>query len=87
VEKRVVGTMVVGFAAETEDVLANGRLKLERKGVDAVVVNDVSVDGIGFDSEENAGYFLTRDAAVEIAVMSKAAMADRILDEMCKLRG
>jgi phosphopantothenoylcysteine decarboxylase/phosphopantothenate--cysteine ligase len=87
VEKRVVGTMVVGFAAETEDVLANGRLKLARKGVDAVVVNDVGVDGIGFDSEENAGYFLTRDGAVEIAVMSKAAMADRILDEMCKLRG
>ena len=87
VEKRVMGTMVVGFAAETEDVLANGRLKLSRKGVDAVVVNDVSVDGIGFDSEENAGYFLTRDGAVEIAVMSKAAMADRILDEMCKLRG
>jgi phosphopantothenoylcysteine decarboxylase / phosphopantothenate---cysteine ligase len=87
VEKRVVGTVVVGFAAETEDVLANGRLKLARKGVDAVVVNDVGVDGIGFDSEENAGYFLTRDGAVEIAVMSKAAMADRILDEMCKLRG
>jgi phosphopantothenoylcysteine decarboxylase / phosphopantothenate---cysteine ligase len=87
VEKRVVGTMVVGFAAETEDVLANGRLKLARKGVDAVVVNDVSVDGIGFDSEENAGYFLTRDGVVELAVMSKAAMADRILDEMCKLRG
>src|SRR5271170_7932224 len=87
VEKRVVGTVVVGFAAETEDVLANGRLKLTRKGVDAVVVNDVGVDGIGFDSEENAGYFLTRDGAVEIAVMSKAAMADRILDEMCKLRG
>jgi phosphopantothenoylcysteine decarboxylase / phosphopantothenate---cysteine ligase len=87
VEKRVVGTMVVGFAAETEDTLANGRLKLARKGVDAVVANDVSVDGIGFDSEENAGYFLTRDAAVEIAVMSKAAMADRILDQMRKLRG
>ena len=64
-----------------------GELKLERKGVDAVVVNDVRVDGIGFDSEENAGYFLTRGGAVEIAVMSKAAMADRILDEVCKLRG
>jgi phosphopantothenoylcysteine decarboxylase / phosphopantothenate---cysteine ligase len=87
VEKRVAGTMVVGFAAETEDALANGRLKLARKGVDAVVANDVSADGIGFDSEKNAGYFLTRDAAVEIAVMSKAAMADRILDQMRKLRG
>ncbi len=87
VEKRVAGTMVVGFAAETEDALANGRLKLARKGVDAVVVNDVSVDGIGFDAEQNAGFFLTRSGAVEIAVMSKPAMADRILDEMSKLRG
>jgi phosphopantothenoylcysteine decarboxylase / phosphopantothenate---cysteine ligase len=87
VEKRLAGTMVVGFAAETEDALANGRLKLARKGVDAVVVNDVSVDGIGFDAEQNAGYFLTRGGAAEIPVMSKSAMADRILDEMSKLRG
>jgi phosphopantothenoylcysteine decarboxylase / phosphopantothenate---cysteine ligase len=87
VEKRVAGTMVVGFAAETEDALANGRLKLARKGVDAVVVNDVSVDGIGFDADQNAGYFLTRGGAVEIPMMSKTAMADRILDEMSKLRG
>jgi phosphopantothenoylcysteine decarboxylase / phosphopantothenate---cysteine ligase len=86
VERRVVGTIVVGFAAETEDALANGRLKLARKGVDAVVVNDVSVDGIGFDSEQNAGSFLTRGGEVELPMMSKAAMADRILDEVAKLR-
>jgi phosphopantothenoylcysteine decarboxylase/phosphopantothenate--cysteine ligase len=87
VERRVVGTIVVGFAAETQDALANGHLKLARKGVDAVVVNDVSVDGIGFDSEQNAGSFLTRSGAVELPVMSKAMMADRILDEVGKLRG
>jgi len=87
VERRVVGTIVVGFAAETEDALANGRLKLARKGVDAVMVNDVSVDGIGFDTEQNAGSFLTRTGAVEFPVMSKAMMADRILDEVTKLRG
>ena len=86
VERRVVGTIVVGFAAETEDALANGRLKLARKGVDAVVVNDVSVDGIGFDSDKNAGSFLTRGGEVELPMMSKAAMADRILDEVAKLR-
>jgi phosphopantothenoylcysteine decarboxylase / phosphopantothenate---cysteine ligase len=84
---RVKGTVVVGFAAETEDAVANGRGKLVRKGVDAVVVNDVSAEGIGFDSVENAGSFLTRDGAVEFPVMSKAAMADRILDEVIKLRG
>jgi phosphopantothenoylcysteine decarboxylase / phosphopantothenate---cysteine ligase len=87
VAKRVVGTIVVGFAAETEDALANGRRKLAGKGVDAVVVNDVSMEGIGFDVEQNAGSFLTKDGAVEIPVMSKAMMADRILDEVAKLRG
>jgi phosphopantothenoylcysteine decarboxylase/phosphopantothenate--cysteine ligase len=87
VAQRVVGTIVVGFAAETEDALANGRAKLAGKGVDAVVVNDVSVEGVGFDAEQNAGSFLTRGGAVEFPVMSKAAMADRILDEVAKLRG
>jgi len=86
VDRRVAGTIVVGFAAETEDALANGRQKLSRKGVDAVVGNDVSVVGIGFDAEQNAGSFLTRDGVVELPVMSKAMMADRILDEVAKLR-
>jgi phosphopantothenoylcysteine decarboxylase/phosphopantothenate--cysteine ligase len=87
VAQRVAGTIVVGFAAETQDALANGRAKLTGKGVDAVVVNNVSVDGIGFDSEENAGSFLTRGGSVELPLMSKAAMAERILDEVGKLRG
>jgi phosphopantothenoylcysteine decarboxylase/phosphopantothenate--cysteine ligase len=87
VAQRVVGTIVVGFAAETEDATANGRAKLARKGVDAVVVNDVSVEGIGFDAEQNAGSFLTKGSAVEFPVMSKATMANRILDEVAKLRG
>ena len=85
--QRVVGTIVVGFAAETENALANGRAKLAGKGVDAVVVNDVSVEGIGFDAEQNAGSFLTRSGEVELPVMSKAKMADRILDEVSKLQG
>ena len=87
VAKRVVGTIVVGFAAETEDALANGRAKLAGKGVDAVVVNDVSVEGVGFDAEQNAGSFLTKGGTVEFPMMSKATMADRILDEVAKLRG
>jgi phosphopantothenoylcysteine decarboxylase/phosphopantothenate--cysteine ligase len=79
-------TLVIGFAAETENVLANGRAKLERKGVDAIVINDVSSSELGFDSERNAGTFLTRDGAVEIPEMSKAEMAGRILDQVVKLR-
>ncbi|HEV2710441.1 MAG TPA: bifunctional phosphopantothenoylcysteine decarboxylase/phosphopantothenate--cysteine ligase CoaBC [Edaphobacter sp.] len=79
-------TLVIGFAAETEDILANGRAKLERKGVDAVVVNDVSSSELGFDSTRNAGIFLKRDGAVEIPAMSKAEMAERVLDEVRWLR-
>jgi len=86
VARRRAGTLVIGFAAETEDVLANARGKLERKGVDAVVVNDVSSCETGFDSDRNAGSFLTRDGVVEMPAMSKGAMAGRILDEVVKLR-
>jgi phosphopantothenoylcysteine decarboxylase/phosphopantothenate--cysteine ligase len=84
--RRRAGTLVVGFAAETENVLESGRRKLERKGVDAVVVNDVSSAETGFDSERNAGSFLTRAGAVEFPAMSKVAMAGRILDEVRRLR-
>jgi phosphopantothenoylcysteine decarboxylase/phosphopantothenate--cysteine ligase len=87
VAKRTTGTLVAGFAAETEDVLANGKAKLMRKGVDAVVVNDVSTEGLGFDSERNAGSFLTVDGEVDFPEMTKAEMADRLLDEMIRLRG
>ncbi len=85
-QRRKPGTLVVGFAAETEDAEANGRAKLARKGVDAVVVNDVSRAGIGFDGEENAGSFLTADGAVDLPVMRKEKMAERILDEVRKMR-
>jgi phosphopantothenoylcysteine decarboxylase/phosphopantothenate--cysteine ligase len=87
VARRMTGTLVVGFAAETENALENGRAKLVRKGVDALVVNDVSADGVGFDSERNAGSFLTSDGTVEFSAMSKVEMAGRILDEVLRLRG
>ncbi|WP_158912268.1 bifunctional phosphopantothenoylcysteine decarboxylase/phosphopantothenate--cysteine ligase CoaBC [Granulicella sp. L56] len=84
--RRNPGTLVIGFAAETEDILANGRAKLERKGVDAIVVNDVSSPHLGFDSKNNAGTILTKDHEVAIPPTTKAAMAERILDEIKRLR-
>lgn len=87
VTKRNPGTLVIGFAAETEDVLANGRAKLERKGVDAIFVNDVSSGETGFDSDWNAGTLLTRGGgAVEMPVGRKTEMAERILDRVAELR-
>ena len=72
---------VIAFAAETEDLEANARAKLIRKGADAIVANDVSVEGLGFDSDSNAGLFLTASSTVMLPVSSKRAMADRVLDE------
>jgi phosphopantothenoylcysteine decarboxylase / phosphopantothenate---cysteine ligase len=83
---RAPGTLVVGFAAETEDHMHNGRDKLLRKGADALVLNDVARPGVGFDSDRNAATFLTRDTAIELPEMSKRDLADRILDEVRALR-
>lgn len=80
------GMLVIGFAAETEDALAHGRDKLLRKGADAIVLNDVSREGVGFDSDRNAVTFLTRDRAMELPEMTKRELADRILDEILELR-
>jgi phosphopantothenoylcysteine decarboxylase/phosphopantothenate--cysteine ligase len=86
VEQRRPGMLVVGFAAETEDVLAHGRDKLLRKGADAIVLNDVSREGVGFDSDRNAVTFLTRDRAIELPELTKRELADQILDEILTLR-
>ena len=77
---------MVAFAAETADLAANARAKLLRKGVDAIVANDVSREGIGFDAERNAGLWLTRDETQVIEESSKRAMAERILDRVMRLR-
>lgn len=83
---RPEGTLVIGFAAETEDHLRQGRDKLLRKGADALVLNDVGRRGIGFDSDRNAATFLTAQTAIELPEMSKRELADRILDEIRALR-
>ncbi len=86
VARRRPGQLIVGFAAETQDALAHGRAKLARKGADAIVINDVSREGIGFDSDRNAVTFLTPTTAVELPEMSKRDLADRILEEILGLR-
>jgi phosphopantothenoylcysteine decarboxylase/phosphopantothenate--cysteine ligase len=82
------GLLVVGFAAETNDVLNYARSKLQRKNLDAIVANDITRDGAGFDTETNAVTILTRasDAAIELPLMSKLETARRILDEIARLR-
>jgi phosphopantothenoylcysteine decarboxylase/phosphopantothenate--cysteine ligase len=86
VRRRRPGQLIVGFAAETENRMENGRAKLLRKGADAIVVNDVAHEGIGFDSDTNAATFLTSHTSIEMAEMPKRELADRILDEILTLR-
>jgi phosphopantothenoylcysteine decarboxylase / phosphopantothenate---cysteine ligase len=80
------GTLVIAFAAETNASVDKARQKMLSKGADAIVLNDVSRPGIGFDSDRNAATFVTRDRSVEIPEMSKREMADRILDQVLGLR-
>lgn len=86
VRQRRPGQLIVGFAAETENRLENGRAKLLRKGVDAIVINDVSREGVGFDADLNGATFLTTSTAIDLPEMSKRKLADRILDEVVGLR-
>jgi len=78
--------ILVGFAAETDNVLENARQKLVAKNLDAIVVNDVSREGVGFDSDRNAVTIITRDEVVEIAETTKSEVAQRVLDQVVKLR-
>jgi len=77
---------VVGFAAETENVLENARKKLLKKSLDMIVANDVSRDGIGFDSERNAVTVLTKSDVIEIPEATKLEIAQRLLDEIVGIR-
>jgi phosphopantothenoylcysteine decarboxylase/phosphopantothenate--cysteine ligase len=86
VRRRRPGQLIVGFAAETENRMENGRAKLLRKGADAIVVNDVSGMGVGIDADLNAATFLTNSTAIELGEMPKRKLADRILDEIVALR-
>ena len=75
----------VGFAAETNDVLAHAQGKLERKNLDMIVANDVTLPGAGFDVDTNVVTLITRDEAVSLPLMRKDEVADRILDQVLML--
>jgi phosphopantothenoylcysteine decarboxylase/phosphopantothenate--cysteine ligase len=85
--ERRPGQLVVGFAAEHGDgAVERARRKLERKALDAVVVNDISRRDIGFDVEENEVTLVTRGGAEAVPRGSKAEVAAAILDAVERLR-
>lgn len=80
------GKLLVGFAAETEDLIANARKKLREKNLDLIVANDVTTAGGGFDEETNVATILDRDGnAQSLPLMTKEDLADRIYDRLLAL--
>jgi phosphopantothenoylcysteine decarboxylase/phosphopantothenate--cysteine ligase len=86
IARRKTSQIVIGFAAETEHVLDNARKKLASKSLDAIVVNDVSREGIGFDSERNAVTILTTTEAIQVPETTKWEVAQRVLDQVGRLK-
>jgi phosphopantothenoylcysteine decarboxylase/phosphopantothenate--cysteine ligase len=86
-KNKPVGQVLVGFAAETENLIANAQLKLERKGADLIVANDVSKDGVGFAHATNAVTLVARGAEpVEVALADKRSIARSVLNAVVAIR-
>ncbi|MFZ9483374.1 MAG: bifunctional phosphopantothenoylcysteine decarboxylase/phosphopantothenate--cysteine ligase CoaBC [Ilumatobacteraceae bacterium] len=82
-----VGQVLVGFAAETDDLLANATSKLRRKNLDLIVANDVSAPGVGFQHDTNAVTILAADGSVEhVALSDKSHVAAAVLDTVARIR-
>lgn len=73
------GQFLCGFSMETEHMLGNSRLKLEKKNIDMIVANNLKQEGAGFGTDTNVVTFLTADETVQLPIMSKEDVADRLL--------
>ena len=78
--------LIIGFAAETENVIENARKKLQAKSLDAIVVNDVSREGVGFDSDRNAVTIITGSDTIPVPETTKWEVAQRVLDCVVSLK-
>jgi phosphopantothenoylcysteine decarboxylase/phosphopantothenate--cysteine ligase len=87
-DKRKKGSLVVGFALETRELIANAERKLAEKGLDMIVANDALEPGAVFSGDTNKVTFVLPNGSREsLALMSKAAVADELLDRVERIRG
>mgnify|MGYP002357756476 CR=1 FL=1 len=84
-ERKRAGQTLIGFAAETNDALDNAREKLKRKGLDMIVLNDVTQPGAGFHVDTNRVTIVSKDGESALPLMSKRELADRILNDVVAL--
>ena len=86
IARRKTSQIVVGFAAETENILENARKKLAAKSLDMIVANDVSQAGVGFDSDRNAVTILTASETIQVPETTKWEVAQHVLDQVVRLK-
>ncbi|SEA32386.1 phosphopantothenoylcysteine decarboxylase / phosphopantothenate--cysteine ligase [Oribacterium sp. KHPX15] len=80
------GQFLCGFSMETENMIENSRKKLEKKNLDLIAANNVKVEGAGFQGDTNVLTLISHDSEVELPLLSKWDAANRLLDEIMKLR-
>ena len=86
-EKKPAGQVLVGFAAETDDLIANAKAKLERKQLDLIVANDVSAPDAGFAHDTNkVSILVSNGTQVEVPLSSKRVVADAIFDAVVRVQ-
>ncbi|MDD5899181.1 MAG: bifunctional phosphopantothenoylcysteine decarboxylase/phosphopantothenate--cysteine ligase CoaBC [Clostridia bacterium] len=85
-QRKQPGQVLVGFAAETQNVMNNAQDKLQKKNLDLMVANDVTAEGAGFGVDTNIVTLITRDGATPLPKMSKREVAEHILDKALTLR-
>ncbi|RYX83058.1 bifunctional phosphopantothenoylcysteine decarboxylase/phosphopantothenate--cysteine ligase CoaBC [bacterium] len=83
--RKLPGQIVVGFAAETQNLEVEALRKMQEKNLDAIIANDVTRAGAGFDSDTNAATFYSRENNVEWPLIAKTALAAKIWNEIVKL--
>lgn len=83
-KKRKDNQFICGFSMETENMIENSKRKLEKKNVDMIAANNLKVEGAGFGTDTNIMTLISRDDIVELPIMSKEEVADKILDEIVK---
>lgn len=85
-ERKREGQTLVGFAAETDNLLENAHRKLTRKNLDLIVLNDVSQPSAGFNVDTNIATLITPDSQKEYPLRTKRQLADDILDKILQIR-
>ena len=80
--QRKEGQFLCGFSMETQNMLENSRVKLDKKNIDMIVANNLKVEGAGFGTDTNVVTIITRERDLELEKMTKEEVADRLLDEI-----